>query len=35
LYTTYTELFMAVREIREIVVNELFQKYSGTREQVT
>ncbi len=35
LYTTYTELFMAVREIRNIVEDELFLKYSSEREQVT
>jgi len=35
LYTTYTELVMAVREIRNIVENELFLKYSSAREQVT
>ncbi len=35
LYTTYTELFMAVREIRNIVGDKLFLKYSSEREQVT
>lgn len=35
LYTTYTEIFMAVREIRNIVENGLFLKYSPAREQVT
>lgn len=35
LYTTYTELFMAVREIRNIVESKLFLKYSSEREQVT
>ncbi len=35
LYTTYTELFMAVREIRNIVEDRLFLKYSSEREQVT
>ena len=35
LYTTYTELFMAVREIRNIVEEKLFLKYSSEREQVT
>jgi kynureninase len=35
LYTTYTEIFTAVREIRNIVENELFSKYSPAREQVT
>ena len=35
LYTTYTELFMAVREIRNIVEDKLFLKYSPEREQVT
>lgn len=35
LYTTYTEIFMAVREIRDIVDNELYLKYSSEREQVT
>jgi len=35
LYTTYTELFMAVREIRNIVEDRLYLKYSSEREQVT
>lgn len=35
LYTTYTEIFMAVREIRNIVEDKLFLKYSSEREQVT
>jgi len=35
LYTTYTEIFIAVMEIRNIVENELFSKYSPDREQVT
>jgi len=35
LYTTYTELFLAVREIGDIVVDKLFLKYSSEREQVT
>ncbi len=35
LYTTYTELFAAVREIRNIVEDKLFLKYSSEREQVT
>jgi kynureninase len=35
LYTTYTEIFIAVMEIRNIVENELFSKYSPAREQVT
>lgn len=35
LYTTYKEIFMAVREIKEIVENKLFLKYSSEREQVT
>jgi len=35
LYTTYTDLFMAVREIRNIVKDKLFLKYSSEREQVT
>lgn len=35
LYTTYTEIYEAVREIRDIVENRLFLKYSGKREQVT
>lgn len=35
LYTTYTEIFMAVREIRSIVGDKLFLKYSTEREQVT
>ena len=35
LYTTYTEIIMAIREIRDIVENKLFLKYSGEREKVT
>jgi len=35
LYTTYTELFMAVREIRNIVEDKLFLKFSSERKQVT
>lgn len=35
LYTTYAEIFMAIREIRDIVDNELFLKYSCERAQVT
>ena len=35
LYTTYTELYMAVREIRNIVKERLFLKYSSDREKVT
>jgi len=35
LYTTYAEIFMAVREIRNIVKDNLFLKYSSEREQVT
>ena len=35
LYTTYTELFIAVREIRNIVKDKLYIKYSSEREQVT
>ena len=35
LYTIYTEIFTAVREIRNIVENELFSKYSPAREHVT
>lgn len=35
LYTTYTELFMAVREIRNIAEDKLYLKYSSEREQVT
>ncbi len=35
LYTTYTEIYMAVREIRNIVKNKLFLRYSAEREQVT
>lgn len=35
LYTAYTELFIAVREIRSIVEDKLFLKYSLKREQVT
>ena len=35
LYTTYTEIFTAVREIRNIVEEKLFLKYSSEREQVT
>ncbi len=35
LYTAYTEIFEAVRELRDIVENKLFMKYSIEREQVT
>jgi len=35
LYTTYTELYLAVREISNIVNDKLFLKYSSEREQVT
>ena len=35
LYTTCTEIYTAVREIRDIVDNKLYMKYSGKREQVT
>ena len=35
LYTTYTEIFMAIREIRDIVENKLYLKYSVKKEQVT
>jgi kynureninase len=35
LYTTYTEIFVAITEIRNIVENKLFSKYSPAREQVT
>ena len=35
LYTTYLEIYEAVREIRNIVENKLFLKYSSQREQVT
>ena len=35
LYTTFGEIFLAVREIRDIVENRLFLKYSGKRAQVT
>jgi len=35
LYTTYKELFMSVREIRNIVKDKLYIKYSSEREQVT
>lgn len=35
LYTTYTEIFTAVREVRYIVTDKLFLKYSSEREQVT
>jgi kynureninase len=35
LYTTYAEIFMAVREIRNIVADKLFLKYSSQKEQVT
>jgi kynureninase len=35
LYTTYTEIFLAVREISEIVENKLFLKYLSNREKVT
>ena len=35
LYTTYKEIYEAVNEIKDIVDNKLFLKYSGKREQVT
>jgi kynureninase len=35
LYTTYTEIHMAVMEIRDIFENKLYLKYSPEREQVT
>ena len=35
LYTTYTEIFMAIREISDIVENKLYLKYSVKKEQVT
>ena len=35
LYTTYTEIFTAVRELRNIVTDKLFLKYSSQKEQVT
>jgi len=35
LYTTYTEIYEAVGELRDIVDNKLFMKYSIEREQVT
>ena len=35
LYTTCTEIFTAVREIRNIVTDKLFLKYSSQKEQVT
>jgi kynureninase len=35
LYTTYTEIFIAVREIRNIVTEKLFLKYSPDKERVT
>jgi kynureninase len=35
LYTTYTEIYEAVRELRDIVENKRFLKYSIEREQVT
>jgi kynureninase len=35
LYTTYTEIYIAVREIKNIVENKLYLKYSSEREQVT
>ena len=35
LYTTYIEIFTAVREIRNIVTEKLFLKYSSQKEQVT
>ncbi|MDF1560107.1 MAG: kynureninase [Bacteroidales bacterium] len=35
LYTTYTEIFTAVREIRKTVEDNLFLRYSSEREQVT
>ena len=35
LYTTYTEIYEAVRELRDIVENKRFLKYSIEREHVT
>ena len=35
LYTTYEEIFIAVREIRNIVKERLYLKYSSEREKVT
>jgi kynureninase len=35
LYTTYKELFTAVREIRDIVTDKLYLKYSSQKERVT
>lgn len=35
LFTTFTEICVAVREMAEIVDNKLFLKYSGQRENVT
>ena len=35
LYTTFTEIFTAVREIGKIVKDKLFLRYSSEREQVT
>jgi kynureninase len=35
LYSTYTEIFIAVMEIRNIVEKKLFLKYASEREQVT
>ncbi len=35
LYTSYTELFMAVREIRKTDEDKLFLSYSSGKEQVT
>lgn len=35
LYTTYEEIFTAVREIRNIIADRFYLKYSSDREQVT
>jgi len=35
LYTAYTEIYEAIRELRDIVENKLLMKYSIEREQVT
>lgn len=35
LYTTYTELFLAVKEIRTIIEDRLYLKFTTKREQVT
>jgi kynureninase len=35
LYTTFSELYLAVMEIKGIITEKLYQNYSQVREQVT